>query len=140
MDLQLYFPVHGSVATIALYHFCVHSHVFLLICGPHHNLHPSTFFPVDGFIAPFSVYPLLQPFILYMDLWPQSQFFPFFSLFPCAFELCSLASIHRFLTSTATATLVSAFVLSRIYYCNSLLFASTHDVTSHLQWIQNYAA
>ena len=43
-------------------------------------------------------------------------------------------------TSTATATLVSAFVLSRIYYCNSLLFGSTLDVTSHLQRIQNYAA
>ena len=41
---------------------------------------------------------------------------------------------------TATTTLVSAFVLSRIDYCNSLLFGSTHDVTSHLQWTQNYAA
>ena len=30
--------------------------------------------------------------------------------------------------------------LSRIDYCNSLLFGSTHDVTSHLQRIQNYAA
>ena len=58
----------------------------------------------------------------------------------CYFELRRLASIHRFLTSTATATLVSAFVLSRIDYCNSLLFGSTHDVTSHLQRIQNYAA
>ena len=58
----------------------------------------------------------------------------------CYFELCRLASICRFLTSTATATLVSAFILSRIYYCNSLLFGSTHDVTSHLQRIQNYAA
>ena len=53
---------------------------------------------------------------------------------------CRLASIRRFLTSTATATLVSAFVLSRIDYCNSLLFGSTHDVTSNLQRIQNYAA
>ena len=50
----------------------------------------------------------------------------------CNFELRRLASIRRFLTSTATATLVSAFVLSRIDYCNSLLFGSTHDVTSHL--------
>ena len=58
----------------------------------------------------------------------------------CYFELRRLASIRRFLTSTATATLVSAFVLSRIDYCNSLLFDSTHDVTSHLQRIQNYAA
>ena len=44
------------------------------------------------------------------------------------------------MTSVATATLVSAFVLSRIDYCNSLLFGSTHDVTSHLQRIQNCAA
>ena len=58
----------------------------------------------------------------------------------CYFELRRLASIRRFLTSTATATPVSAFVLSRIDYSNSLLFGSTNDVTSHLQRIQNYAA
>ena len=58
----------------------------------------------------------------------------------CYFELHRLASIHRFLTCTATATLASAFALSRIDYCNSLLFGSTHDVTSHLQQILNYAA
>ena len=58
----------------------------------------------------------------------------------CYFELRRLASIRRFLTSTATATLVSAFVLSRIDYCNLLLFGSTHDVTSYLHRIQNYAA
>ena len=56
------------------------------------------------------------------------------------FELRRLASICRFLTSTETATLVFAFVLSRIDYCNPLLFGSTHDVTSHLHRIQNYAA
>ena len=58
----------------------------------------------------------------------------------CYFELRRLASMRRFLTSTATSTLVSAFVLSRIDYCYSLLFVSTHDVTSHMQRIQNYAA
>ena len=58
----------------------------------------------------------------------------------CHFELRRLASIRRFLTSSATATLVSAFALSRIDYCNSLMFGSTHDVTSHLQRIQYYAA
>ena len=58
----------------------------------------------------------------------------------CYFELRCLASIHRFLTSTATATLESAFVLSRIDCCSSLLFGSTHGVTSHLQRMQNYAA
>ena len=57
----------------------------------------------------------------------------------CYYELRRLASIRRFLISTATATLVSAFALLRIDYCNSLLFGSTHDVTSHLQRMQNYA-
>ena len=56
------------------------------------------------------------------------------------FELRCLASIRRFLTSIVAATLVSAFVFSRIDYLNSLLFGSTHDVTSYLQRIQNYAA
>ena len=58
----------------------------------------------------------------------------------CYFELRRLASIRRILTCAATATHVSAFALSRIDYCNSLLFGSTHDVTSHLQRIQYYAA
>ena len=58
----------------------------------------------------------------------------------CYFELRLLASIRRLLTSKVTAALVSAFVLSRIDYCMSLLFGSTHDVTPHLQLIQNYAA
>ena len=58
----------------------------------------------------------------------------------CYFELRRLSYISGFLTRTATATLVSAFVLSRIDYSNTLLFGSTHEVTSHLQRIQNYAA
>ena len=58
----------------------------------------------------------------------------------CFIELHILASICRLLISTATATLASVFAMSRINYCNSLLFGSTHDVTSHLQRIQNYAA
>ena len=51
-----------------------------------------------------------------------------------------LAYIRRFQTSTASVTLVSAFVLSRIDYCSSLMFGSTTDVTSHLQRIQICAA
>ena len=58
----------------------------------------------------------------------------------CYLELHRLTSIRIFLTSTATATLVSAFVLSKIDYCYSLLFGSTFDVTSHMQRILNYAA
>ena len=58
----------------------------------------------------------------------------------CYFELSRLSSICRFLTSTATATLISCFILSRINYCSSLLFGSTFDVTFHLQYIQNFPA
>ena len=46
---------------------------------------------------------------------------------PCFFGQHHWTYIRRFLTSTATATLVSALVLSTIDYCNSLLFSSTHD-------------
>ena len=58
----------------------------------------------------------------------------------CYFDLHRLASIRRFLTSTATVTLVSAFALSINDYCNSLQLGSTHYMTSLMQWIQNYAA
>ena len=58
----------------------------------------------------------------------------------CHLELRRLKSIRRFLTSTAAATLVSAFALSRIDFCSLLLFGSTHDGTSHLQRMKNYAA
>ena len=58
----------------------------------------------------------------------------------CYFELRRLASIRRFLTCTATATHVSAVALTRIDKCNSLLFGFTHDVTLHMQRMQNYAA
>ena len=56
------------------------------------------------------------------------------------FELLRLASIRGFLTSTATATLVSTCVLSRMVYCSTPLFSSTHDVTSHLKRKQKHAA
>ena len=35
-----------------------------------------------------------------------------------------------------TASVIFAFFLSRIDYCKSLLFGSTHDVLSHLQGMQ----
>ena len=50
----------------------------------------------------------------------------------CCIDLRRPTSICRFLTKTATVTLVSAFVLSRIDHCNLLLFGYAHDVTSSL--------
>ena len=58
----------------------------------------------------------------------------------CYFELRCLASIRGFMASTANATLVCSFVLSRIDYCYSLLSDSSLDVTCHLQQILNYSA
>ena len=58
----------------------------------------------------------------------------------CYFQLRRLKYIRIFLTRTANATLVFVVTLSRIDYCSSRLFGSTHDITSHLQRIQNYAA
>ena len=58
----------------------------------------------------------------------------------CYYGLTPWTSMRRFQKSIAIATLVSAFVLSCIDYCSSLLSGSTHDVISHLQRIQNYSA
>ena len=57
----------------------------------------------------------------------------------CYFKRSCLASIRGFPTNTVTATFVSAFVLSKNDYCNSLMFRSTNDVKSNLLRIQNYA-
>ena len=56
----------------------------------------------------------------------------------CYFELRRLEFIRTFLTNTATASIASAYALSRIDYCDPLLFGSTYDVASHLQGILKY--
>lgn len=56
------------------------------------------------------------------------------------YELRRISSIRRYLTTEATATLVSAFVLSRIDYCNSLLYGIPGYLLDSLQRIQNNAA
>ena len=39
----------------------------------------------------------------------------------CFFHICRLKQIRRLLGPEATATLISAFVLSRLDYCNAVL-------------------
>jgi hypothetical protein len=51
-----------------------------------------------------------------------------------------ISSIRHFLTVNATKTLVCAFVLSRIDYCNSLLSGCPKQLIEKLQKIQNSAA
>jgi hypothetical protein len=56
------------------------------------------------------------------------------------YELRRIGSIRRFLTTQAAATLVSAFVLSRLDYCNSILYGSHDYLLESLQRVQNNAA
>ena len=55
-------------------------------------------------------------------------------------ELCYISSIHHLLCKDATKTLVSAFVLSRLDYCNSLLFGCPQYLLNKQQKVQNNAA
>ena len=55
-------------------------------------------------------------------------------------EMRRIGSIRRLLSSDATKTLVCAFVLSRLDYCNSLLAGLPKYQTDRLQRIQNHAA
>ena len=55
-------------------------------------------------------------------------------------ELRKISSIRHLLTTDATKTLVCAFVLSRIDYCNSLLAGLPKYQLDRLQKIQNNAA
>ena len=56
------------------------------------------------------------------------------------FELRRISSICHLLSTDATKTLVSAFVLSRLNYCNSLLFGCPQYLLNKLQKVQNNAA
>ena len=56
------------------------------------------------------------------------------------FELRCISSIRHLLSTDATKTLVSAFVLSRLDYCNSLLFGCPQYLLNKLQKVQNNAA
>ena len=56
------------------------------------------------------------------------------------YELRRIGSIRRFLTTQAATTLVSAFILSRLVYCNSILYGSHEYVIESLQRVQNNAA
>ena len=55
-------------------------------------------------------------------------------------ELRRINSIRHLLTPDATKTLVCAFVLSRIDYCNSLLAGAPKTLINRLQRVQNNAA
>ena len=56
------------------------------------------------------------------------------------FELRRIGSIRSLLSTEATATLVSDFILSRLDYCNSLLSGCPRSLILRLQKVQNNAA
>ena len=56
------------------------------------------------------------------------------------FELRRISSIRSYLTTEATKTLISAFVLSRLDYCNSLYVNCPAETLAKLQRVQNNAA
>ena len=56
------------------------------------------------------------------------------------FELRRFSSIRHLLSTDATKTLLSSFVLSRLDYCNSLLFGRPQYLLNKLQKNQNNAA
>ena len=56
------------------------------------------------------------------------------------FELCRISSTCHLLSTDATKTLVFAFVLSCLDYCNSLLFGCPQYLLNKLQKVQNNTA
>ena len=55
-------------------------------------------------------------------------------------ELKRIAAIRPYLTEDATKTLVSAYILSRLDYCNCVLLGCPSSVIQPLQHVQNSAA
>ena len=55
-------------------------------------------------------------------------------------KLCCISTIWHFLSVDSTKTLVSAFVLSRLDYCNLLLSGCPKHLLEKLQKVQNSAA
>jgi hypothetical protein len=55
------------------------------------------------------------------------------------FHIRNISKIRKFLSSDTTKTLIYAFVMSRIVYCNSLLYGQPKCVLQVLQHVLNCA-
>ena len=55
-------------------------------------------------------------------------------------EIRRISSIRQFLTGEAITTLVSAFVLSKLDYCNAILSDCPVDLLSTIQKVHNFTA
>ena len=58
----------------------------------------------------------------------------------CNFQLAKLRKIRRLLTSESIEMMVRNLVITRLDYCNALLYGITADLIRRLQLIQNSAA
>ena len=58
----------------------------------------------------------------------------------CYLEIRRISFVRHHLTDDALKTLLCAFVLSRLYYCNALLAGSPKHIIEKLQKVQNHAA
>jgi len=58
----------------------------------------------------------------------------------CLFQLRQLRTVRHSLSMDATKTLASAFISSRLDYCNSLLAGATSGLRTKLQFVQYAAA
>jgi len=58
----------------------------------------------------------------------------------CFFQIRQLRSVRRSLTGEALRTLVHAFILSRVDYCNALLYVVADGILRRLQSVLHAAA
>ena len=56
------------------------------------------------------------------------------------FQLHKIASVRNFITEDVAKTLITTLILSRLDYCNSLLFGISKENVHKLQLIQNHAS
>ena len=56
------------------------------------------------------------------------------------YKIREISYYRKFLTTSATKTLIHAYVTSRLDYCNGLLYDLPKDITKKLQYVHNTAA
>ncbi|KAF7659963.1 hypothetical protein LDENG_00290340, partial [Lucifuga dentata] len=56
------------------------------------------------------------------------------------FNLKNIARLHPFLPFSAAETVICDFMISRLDYCNSILYGTSSKVLNKLQYVQNSAA
>ena len=76
----------------------------------------------------------------YLDKYPSMKEHINFICKTAFMEIRRISTIRHYLTDDATKTLVVSLVLSRIYYCNSLMAGLPQSLVGKLHRVQNSAA